>query len=415
MPTIEELLERINRLEDDLKKTKSENLDLRNKLGIRGYLKPPSTSDKPTAEPMDSTPTVNNGETATGNRPSEKKPPPFFITGIKSMSIFQSLIKKSGIEISEMKALLGGELKVQTPSVDEYRKLKATLDNPCPDDEADRKQLGVLRYHTYRLPADKPFTVYIRHLHPSADEKEIKAALLEYGHQTSSVTNVQIRKIVNEKATFIKLPLFKVDIQPSGNNRDIFNLKSLLYHKIAVEYPRKSTEVAQCKRCQQVGHSKNYCSKIARCVKCGERHEFKDCKLPRSAPAKCANCLGPHTASYRGCPAFKSRKTQGNSQSAVQRILAEKSPAGCESRNQTNTNAQEATTKDNKTYTKPTNSGASDNTIKSTELSEILIILRRLESSQDVIKNSVSKLDERVNKLEAANAVSSPKRKVRKV
>lgn len=407
MTTIEELLDRINRLEDDLKKTKAENVDLRNKLGIRGYLNPKPTADK-TAEQMDTASTEVNGENATGSIPSEKKPPPFFITGIKSMSVFQSLIVEHSIEINEMKALNSGELKVQTTTVEEYRKLKATLDKPNPVNEADRKKLGILRYHTYRLPTDKPFTVYIRHIHPATDVNDISSALLLHGHQTTNVINVQIRKTENERTSYIKLPLFKVDIQPSENNRDIFKLTSLLHHKIVVELPRKTTEVAQCKRCQQVGHSKNYCSKTPRCVKCGEKHEYKDCKLPRSAPAKCANCLGPHTANYRGCPAFKSKKTRGNSSTAVQRILAEKPPTNNRVCNQGNSYAQVVTPITNKANSEPEISS------RPNELNEILNILKRLESSQEEIKCTVSQLNDRVNKLESEKPIPSPKRKVRK-
>jgi hypothetical protein len=48
-------------------------------------------------------------------------------------------------------------------------------------------------------------------------------------------------------------------------------------------------------------------------VKCGESHESRACQKTRDAAAKCANCGGPHTASYRGCPRFPreyvSRKT----------------------------------------------------------------------------------------------------------
>ncbi len=408
MVTIEELLDRINRLEDDLKKTKAENVDLRNKLGIRGYLNPKPTANK-SAEQMDTTSTEANGENATGSTPSEKKPPPFFITGIKSMSVFQSLIEEHSIITNEMKALNSGELKVQTPTVEEYRKLKAMLDKPNPVNEADRKKkLGALRYHTYRLPTDKPFTVYIRHIHPTTDVNDISSALLLHGHQTTNVINVQIRKTENEKTSYIKLPLFKVDMLPSENNRDIFKLTSILHHKIVVELPRKTTEVAQCKRCQQVGHSKNYCSKTPRCVKCGDKHEYKDCKLPRSAPAKCANCLGPHTANYRGCPVFKGNKTRGNSSTAVQRILAEKPPTNNRVYNEGNSYAQAVTAITNKATSKPENSN------RPNELDEILTILKRLESSQDEIKSTVSQLNDRVNKLEADKPTPSPKRKVRK-
>ncbi|GBM92277.1 hypothetical protein AVEN_29897-1 [Araneus ventricosus] len=43
-----------------------------------------------------------------------------------------------------------------------------------------------------------------------------------------------------------------------------------------------------------------------KCVLCAEEHESRTCpnkRNPEFTP-KCANCGGPHTASYRGCPNF---------------------------------------------------------------------------------------------------------------
>ncbi|GBM19885.1 hypothetical protein AVEN_186155-1 [Araneus ventricosus] len=43
-----------------------------------------------------------------------------------------------------------------------------------------------------------------------------------------------------------------------------------------------------------------------KCVLCAEEHDSRTCpnkRNPEFTP-KCANCGGPHTASYRGCPNF---------------------------------------------------------------------------------------------------------------
>lgn len=72
--------------------------------------------------------------------------------------------------------------------------------------------------------------------------------------------------------------------------------------------PKKKRSPPQCHDCQAFYHTSNFCHQSSRCVKCGENHFTSECTKPPSEPAKCALCLGPHTASYRGCPVFKKLK-----------------------------------------------------------------------------------------------------------
>ena len=47
------------------------------------------------------------------------------------------------------------------------------------------------------------------------------------------------------------------------------------------------------------------CRSKQKCLICGESHSHKGCPNKEAKKAKCANCLGPHVASYRGCPEYK--------------------------------------------------------------------------------------------------------------
>ena len=38
---------------------------------------------------------------------------------------------------------------------------------------------------------------------------------------------------------------------------------------------------------------------------CGENHSHKGCPKKEAKQPKCANCSGPHVASYKGCPEYK--------------------------------------------------------------------------------------------------------------
>ena len=42
-----------------------------------------------------------------------------------------------------------------------------------------------------------------------------------------------------------------------------------------------------------------------KCVICGENHSHKGCLKKEAKQPKCANCSGPHVASYKGCPEYK--------------------------------------------------------------------------------------------------------------
>ena len=63
--------------------------------------------------------------------------------------------------------------------------------------------------------------------------------------------------------------------------------------------------VVQCYRCQGFGHYAISCPNASRCVKCARAHDAQQCRRPRRAKPTCANCNGPHTASYRGCPSWR--------------------------------------------------------------------------------------------------------------
>lgn len=59
----------------------------------------------------------------------------------------------------------------------------------------------------------------------------------------------------------------------------------------------------QCFRCQKHGHMAKYCKGPQKCKICAGSHSHKDCSLRRQ-PC-CANCGGPHPASYSLCPSKK--------------------------------------------------------------------------------------------------------------
>ncbi|GFY31960.1 probable RNA-directed DNA polymerase from transposon X-element [Trichonephila clavipes] len=72
--------------------------------------------------------------------------------------------------------------------------------------------------------------------------------------------------------------------------------------KVAVEPLNKSTMPPQCYRCQEFFHHSRFCARAPKCLKCSGGHLTSDCTKSAKAPAKCANCSGPHPANFSGCP-----------------------------------------------------------------------------------------------------------------
>jgi len=86
--------------------------------------------------------------------------------------------------------------------------------------------------------------------------------------------------------------MFFVDLEPKQNNKEIYNLQYLNNMKITVEPPNKKCAFIQCTICQLYGHSKSYCTRPYKCVKCGGNHMTTDCQKSKETPVKCALSSG---------------------------------------------------------------------------------------------------------------------------
>lgn len=93
-----------------------------------------------------------------------------------------------------------------------------------------------IEYHGYQLRTGKKLRVVNRGLHPETEVFEIKHKLPDL-HLAVSVTNIQLRKKLDAKSkncnwSHVKLRLFFVNLEPQANNKDIYEIKNLGYHKI---------------------------------------------------------------------------------------------------------------------------------------------------------------------------------------
>lgn len=178
-------------------------------------------------------------------------------------------------------------LKIMTKNPESYRSLVHFL--------RDQKA----EFHTFQLKEDKPIRVVIRNLHPTTPTELIKTELETRLFEVRQVSSV-LHKINKHP-----LPLFFVDLEPTEQSNDIYNLTSLLHTLIKVEEPYKPKSIIQCSNCQEYGHTKSYCGYPARCVRCGAQHMTSDCPNSRDAPPKCALCSGDHPSNYKGCSIYR--------------------------------------------------------------------------------------------------------------
>lgn len=214
---------------------------------------------------------------------TQPKPPPIYVNNVVNVNTIITDFKQNAVGPYKLIALDSNKVKFSFESIEGYRAAVQYF-------EAHQAE-----YHTYQLKHERNFRVVIRGLHPSCDTALVMEELRALGYQPTQMTPV------HHPVTKVQLPLFFVDLKPKPDNENIYTLTRLYYSVIKVEPPKPKRGVVQCLNCQEYGHSRNYCHKRSRCVKCSGYHSTKDCVKPKDAPPTCVNCNGQHTANYRGC------------------------------------------------------------------------------------------------------------------
>lgn len=212
------------------------------------------------------------------------KPPPIYIDAQIIDPLIELLNCIAGSENYTLKQIKLDQVKVQTNAPEIFRKVTQAL-----------RQKNAA-YHTYPLKTEKSYKAVIRGLHPRTNIANIKTELAKLGHEVRTANNM------SKYDTKQPLPLFMIELEPRNNNKDIFNINKILNTIVNIQPPRHKKGIPQCIRCQQYGHTKNYCNRIPVCVKSAQNHLSPNCPLVgKIDTAKCCNCNGNHPASYKGC------------------------------------------------------------------------------------------------------------------
>nr|XP_015840345.1 PREDICTED: uncharacterized protein LOC107399154 [Tribolium castaneum] len=174
-------------------------------------------------------------------------------------------------------------------------------------------------FHTFTLSEENTTRVVLRGIPVQVSTDEVFADLKCQGFNPISTHRMHTGKR--------QLPLVLLEA-PLDQPKEVWKIKTVCSLMVKVEKPKKSGKAAQCHRCQRFFHAQWNCTAEHRCVKCGEAHDTKMCAKEHKEPPKCANCNGPHTANYRGCPQFpKLQKTAAPKTSAPAKVVAPKAAA----------------------------------------------------------------------------------------
>lgn len=120
------------------------------------------------------------------------------------------------VKPTNLKEIASRTVKVLVNNVAEYRKLLNHFNQ------------ARTYYYKYQLKSEKPFKVVIRSLHYSIGKNEIKEALGEAEHTVRNVVNIKHWKTKEPLSTFF------VDLEPGANNKQIYDLQTLLHMRIKV-------------------------------------------------------------------------------------------------------------------------------------------------------------------------------------
>ncbi|KAJ8922704.1 hypothetical protein NQ315_007738 [Exocentrus adspersus] len=214
----------------------------------------------------------------------QPKIPPIVLRKQENWSHVSRLLKDRKANYVKAKMIGDNSIAITPATAADYRLITKVL-------EADKQE-----YHTYSLHEERNLRAVIRGIPTGISEEEIKADLVEQGFTVLSVHRMTSRR---DKRT---MPL--VLVQVPTNQGNLLQVQRCCALVVRVEKQRQATVATQCHRCQKFGHGQSRCTAQPKCVKCGADHETGRCEKSREEPARCANCSGPHPASYRGCPKY---------------------------------------------------------------------------------------------------------------
>ncbi|GFV66770.1 RNA-directed DNA polymerase from mobile element jockey [Trichonephila clavipes] len=181
-----------------------------------------------------------------------------------------------------------GKLRVFPTSAEEHRIIQKFV--------SDKK----MRSHTFEMAHNKQLKVVLRGLPTDYNQEELMSELHTLGFKPNHISLLRNRKT----------------------------------NTVSVERLNKSTLPPQYYRCKEFFHYSRFCARAPKCLKCSGGHLTSECTKSAKAPAKCANCSGPHPANFSGCPK-NPINTKPTKTKATKNVWQERAAARKQSQKQT--------------------------------------------------------------------------------
>ncbi|KAL1116422.1 hypothetical protein AAG570_004896 [Ranatra chinensis] len=160
-------------------------------------------------------------------------------------------------------------------------------------------------------------------LHDLPETFTPEVILAELKRAIPSINSVSQMTKKLENGSTRKLPLFIVTAKKDVTIQSFSQVRAIFYHEYKVEKFRSGgTNVVQCYKCQNFGHTNRFCNMPERCVRCGQAHSAKECK---ETILKCPNCSENHSAGSLNCKVrhlYIQRNVSRNSPKKVERVPA---------------------------------------------------------------------------------------------
>lgn len=200
--------------------------------------------------------------------------------------------------------------------------------------------------------------------------------------------------------------MFMLSFRQDEDVDKIYSIKDIMGIIVDIQPIRKTRLVPQCKSCQAYGHTRRYCSKEPRCVRCTGKHLTAECDKPKDAPPKCVHCGEGHPANYRGCIIAKEFQKIKNKQLKKPNLPPQpqrENRQNCSNAKNTQKLAHEPN--QNKTYSQI----VAGNTGKRSQAQQPAQQKTNIDDVLQKILDKLDKMDERISKLEYRTQGAAPK------
>jgi PAX-interacting protein 1 len=142
------------------------------------------------------------------------------VSGVQNIQPLKKLLVAVTGDDFELKVLTGNQVKIQPKTADKYKTIIQAL--------AEKHT----EFRMYQPKEDTSFRTVLRGMHYSTATSEIKSSIEKFDHTVVNVFSVK------QNQTNIPLSLFFVDLKPSENNEDLYQIEFLNYTKVKFESPR---------------------------------------------------------------------------------------------------------------------------------------------------------------------------------